>query len=208
LAGCPGSVKEVWVSALVTLDSKLVERLGRDPTSLTPEEYDRWYCTPYASSIARRIEERLPGVVVTPVRRATETEGRLLRRVSGLLLAAAMAALLAASLGMFSAAATSLLERRREIGLLQALGAEPWQIAALYLGEAALLGTIGSLVGAGLGWALGDAISRAVFGQPMPLAPGTVLLALAAGLGMALLGAAWPVRRALAVDPVRALRDP
>jgi len=35
-----------------------------------------------------------------------------------------------------------------------------------------------------------------------------VLLALAAGLGMALLGAAWPVRRALAVDPVRALRDP
>ncbi|MBI3912517.1 MAG: ABC transporter permease [Armatimonadetes bacterium] len=207
LTGHRGRVKQVLVSAITTPESLIVEKMGLDPTKLSSKDYDRWYCTPYVSAIALHLQESIDGVVAVPVRRATETEGRVLQRISGLMAAAAIAALFAAGLGMFSAAATALLERRREIGLLQALGAERWQIAGLYLGEAFLLGLLGSVLGAILGWGLGDFISHGVFGRPMPLAAGTVLLALGCGLAMALLGAAWPVHRALAVDPVRALRE-
>src|SRR5262249_25388612 len=82
----------------------------------------------------------------------------LLPRLNGLMWGSAAAALLTAVLGMVSTVFMTLLERRREIGLLKALGAEDATISGLFIGEALLLGLIGGLtgwlLGQGLGWIL------------------------------------------------------
>jgi putative ABC transport system permease protein len=52
---------------------------------MTPVEYDRWYCSPYISSISHQIQQQLPGVEVRAIRQVAEGEGRILTRVSGLM---------------------------------------------------------------------------------------------------------------------------
>jgi putative ABC transport system permease protein len=64
----------------------------------------------------------------------------------------------------------SVLERTVEIGTAMALGVRRWRILALFLLEGALLGSIGGLLGLGLGWIAAEAISA--IGIPMPPSPG------------------------------------
>jgi putative ABC transport system permease protein len=176
-----------------------------DPKRLSPADYDRWYCTNYPTAIARRIEETLPGVTATPVRRAVETEGRTLSRLNGLMLGAAIGALLTAALGMVSTVATTLMERRREIGLLRALGAEEATITLLFTGEALLLGLIGGLTGWVLGQGVGWLLSRVLFERSLQVSVATLPIALGASFAIVLLATVPPVRAALRWDPVRAL---
>jgi len=73
-----------------------------------------------------------------------------LRLSAGLLIAAAG---LVAVLGIVNANLTSVAERRRELGLLRAVGATRAQLARLILVEAALQGAAGAILGTALGWA-------------------------------------------------------
>jgi len=97
-------------------------------------------------------------------------------------------------------------ERRTEIGLMKALGAQNRRVAGLFLLEAASIGLAGGVSGYVLGVALAFAVSRTVFAAAITLAPlgfpGTTLIALA----VALFASMVPVRKALAVDPVKTLR--
>jgi hypothetical protein len=61
-------------------------------------------------------------------------------------------ALVTASLGIMNVMVMSIMERRREIGVLKSLGASEMDIKALYLFESALIGLIGSIAGLILGW--------------------------------------------------------
>ena len=60
LVNRPGQVDAVQVGALTKPEDEFARK---DPTKMTPKEYDRWYCTPYISSIAHQIEEVLPMAV-------------------------------------------------------------------------------------------------------------------------------------------------
>src|SRR6266851_1251839 len=53
LAGKPGVYRRLYVSALTKPEDDFARR---DPAKMSPEEYDRWYCSPYISSIALQIE--------------------------------------------------------------------------------------------------------------------------------------------------------
>src|SRR5207248_11667849 len=140
--------------------------------------YGRWFCTSYPSSIAHRIEETLPGVSASTIRRAVETEGRVLLRLNALMWGSAIAALLTAALGMASTIFMTLIERRREIGLLKALGAEDATISALFVSEALVLGVVGGLGGWILGQLLGWALSMALLGTAMAISAATLPIAL------------------------------
>ena len=204
LTGRAGQVDAIEVGALTKPEDAFARK---DPSKMQPEEYDRWYCTPYITSIAHQIQEVLPMAVARPIRRVADNEGQVLSRVRGLMLLIALAALATAALTVWSVMATTVLERRYEIAIMEATGAGGGLIAALLGAEVAIQGAIGGVVGALAGAQLSGAVSQTVFGLhgevPAALVPLVVVVAIAVPLA----GAAQPLRRALSLEPAEILRE-
>lgn len=206
LAAEPGRIGRIDVTAITTPESELEAALHRDPRKLSPKEYDRWYCTPYASAIAHQITEQIPGSSAAPLRRVTAAEERAARIAETLLFFAGGAALLAALLAVFSTLFDSVTERAAEIGLWKALGAEPEKIAAVFLAEAALNGLLGGLAGSAIGLLLAPAAARTIFGFAVARSPLLLAVAVAAAILVSVAASLAPIRRALRLEPMAALR--
>lgn len=202
----PGKVDRVQVSALVKPDDALAIRGKRNPQALPPEEYERWYCSPYIDAIIYQIEEAISGAKAKAVRQVAEAEGAFLGRLTLTMVLVTAAAMAAAGLGVMATMTTTVMERREEIGLMKAIGATPRQIARLFLLEAALCGILGGAVGATGGLALARLIGIQVFQAPIVPNPVTFPFVLGLAVLVALLGAALPTRRAARLDPVVTLR--
>lgn len=203
LAGKHGEYRKLYVSALTKPEDAFAKR---DPKSFTPAEYDRWFCTPYISSIAFQIQQELPGTDVRVIRRVAEGEGAILTRVRMLLWLVTGAALLAAALAVGASSAASVIERRTEIGLMKALGAGSGTVGFLLAAEQLLLAFVGGGAGYALGILLARLLGEKIFGvAPEPsLIVFFVVLALAAGV--TILGSALPLRRASQYEPAPILR--
>ena len=97
-------------------------------------------------------------------------------------------------------------ERTGEIGLVRSIGATRRQVQGLFLGEAALLATLGGGAGLGVGLGVCALIRAAVPGLPVHTPPVFVVLALAVSFATGVLSGVLPARRAAELDPVEALR--
>ena len=203
LAGRPNQYRRLLVSAL----TKPADAFSaRDPTKMTPAEYDRWYCSPYISSISHQMQQQLPGIEVRAIRQVAEGEGRILTRVGSLMWLVTIAALFAAALAVGATSATTVLERRSEIGLMKALGASRRAVGAFFIAEQLLLALVGGIAGYAIGLELARFLGIGIFG----IAP-TVrfilfpIVLVLAGV-VALLGSLVPLERASRVDPAPVLR--
>jgi putative ABC transport system permease protein len=173
---------------------------------MKPEEFERWSCSPYVSSIAYSIKQVLPGADVRVIRRVAEGEGQILTRVRMLLWLVTGVALLAAALAVGASSAASVIERQVEIGLMKALGAGSGSIGFLLAAEQLLL----AFVGGGVGYALGIVLARLLGEKIFGVAPEPTLLVFLVVIGLAaavtLLGSAIPLRRASRIEPAPILR--
>jgi putative ABC transport system permease protein len=129
-----------------------------------------------------------------------------LQYIAGIMVAFGVLALVLAIGGVYGVMSYRVSRRTLEIGVRVALGATRGDVLRLTLGQALRLSAVGLVLGSGLGWAASRALAGVLRGavttDPRVLAAGVVLL------GTAALVAAWiPSRRALAVDPARALRS-
>jgi putative ABC transport system permease protein len=199
----PGMYRRLYVSALTKPEDAFARK---DPKTMTPAEFDTWYCTPYISAIALQIREELKGTDVRVIRRVAEGEGNVLTRVRTLLWLVTFAALLAAALAVGASAAASVIERRTEIGLMKALGAGSGLVGVLLAAEQLLLAFVGGGAGYCIGIVLARLLGERIFGfAPEPkLFVLLVILALAAAI--TLLGSAFPLRRASRYEPAPILR--
>ena len=203
LAEKPGQYRRLYVSALTKPEDAFARK---DTKTMTPAEYEKWYCTPYISSIALQISDELKGTDVRVIRRVAEGEGNILTRVRMLLWLVTFASLLAAALAVGASAAASVIERRTEIGLMKALGANSGLVGVLLAAEQLLL----AFVGGGLGYAVGILMARLVGERIFGFTPEPKLFVLLIILFLAslttLLGSALPLRRASRYDPAPILR--
>src|SRR5258708_1528281 len=118
LAGMPDAVRRVEVSAR----TKPEDAFARvDPDSLSPQQHEIWYCRPYANSIAYQIREAIPGAQAEQVRRVEQSEGNVLKRISGLMWLISAAALLAPGFPASAAMPTPTPQRPAHTDLLPPL---------------------------------------------------------------------------------------
>jgi putative ABC transport system permease protein len=203
ILGKPGVVRRVYVSALTKPEDAFARR---DPQTLRGAEYDRWYCSPYAASIAFQLQEAIPHSHAEQIRQIAQNEGTVLSRIKGLMLLATLAALFASALAVSAAMATAIFERRAEVGLMKALGAGSVSVAALFFAEALLLALIAGIVGFAGGSLLARQIGRSIFDSQITVQPVLFPLILAIAVIVTFAGSAMAIRRAVKFDPVYALR--
>jgi putative ABC transport system permease protein len=125
-------------------------------------------------------------------------------------------ALAVASIGIVNTLVMAILERRREIGIMKALGASDADVRGLFFAEAGAMGLVGGAGGVALGWGIGRLINFAtniylerqhfpsaqIWSVPLWL----VLGAIAFSIVVSLLSGLYPAGRAARLDPVQALR--
>lgn len=203
ILGRPGAVRRVYVSALTKPEDALARR---DPKSLSGPMYDRWYCSPYPQSIAYQLAEAIPNSHAEQIRQVSQNEGAVLTRIEGLIFLITLAALLASALGVSAAMATAIFERRGQVGLMKALGANKLTVASIFFAEASLLAVIGGLIGFGIGSALAHEIGRSIFNSQISIPPVLLPVILAIAVIVTFAGSATAIRRAVGLDPVFALR--
>jgi putative ABC transport system permease protein len=203
IIGKPGAVRQVYVSALTKPEDALARR---DPKSMSGAVYDRWYCSPYPQSIAFQLQEAIPHSHAEQIRQVAQNEGALLTRIEGLIFLVTLAALFASALGVSAAMATSIFERRAEIGLMKALGAGRLAVASVFFAEATLLALIGGIVGFGAGGWLAHQIGRSIFNSQITIAPVLFPVILAIAVIVTFMGSGAAIRKAVTLDPVYALR--
>jgi putative ABC transport system permease protein len=125
-------------------------------------------------------------------------------------------ALIVSSIGIVNTLVMAILERRREIGIMKAIGASDGDVKKLFFAEAGAMGILGGIVGVVLGWAIGQLIN---FGTNIYLKSQSfppehfwavpwwlVALAIAFSFVVSLVSGLYPAGRAAKLDPVQALR--
>ncbi len=187
----------------------MVGKLDRIEAFLPPGETD---------DAGKAIRAAVPASwdVETPGARSEENR-RMLRAFRWNLRILSYISLLVGAFLIYNTIAVSVVRRRSEIGILRALGTSSRGVLLIFLGEAAMLGLVGSVLGIVLGRVLAAALLRmisdtvnALFTTSAPgaiaLSPPSIALAIVTGTGVAVVSALIPAREAARVAPAEAMR--
>ena len=125
-------------------------------------------------------------------------------------------ALAVASIGIVNTLVMAILERRREIGIMKAIGASDVDVKKLFFAEAGVMGLLGGVLGVALGWTIGRVINVGtnVYLKQQSMAPEQIWFvpwwlvggAIVFAIVVSLLSGLYPASRAARLDPVQALR--
>jgi putative ABC transport system permease protein len=182
------------VQALSSLPGRI--SLVQVSVSGTPSEIE---------GVTRRLADNLPGLDVRPVRQIAAAEGTILGRIQGLIFWTIALILVLSMLGVLASMAALAMERRRDVGLMKALGGTVPRIMRLFLAEAGTLGAVGGMLGFLVGVVLARWIGERIFGVVISARFEVLPITIALTIGVALAGA-FPLRLLGRVRPAEILR--
>jgi putative ABC transport system permease protein len=213
---------ETWNLEIVGIshDAK-VFTLGEDPT---PEFYlpllqhyspqvtlhvrttgDPMSALPAARSAVQELDRQLPLVQVMTISEVLDQALWAARFGAGLLLVFGLLAMTLAAVGIYGVMSYTVEQRRQELGIRMALGAQKRDVFRLVLGQGLLLAGVGSAIGLLAAYVLSQSLHALLYGihglDPFTFSAVPVVL-----ISVALLACFIPARRATRVDPLEALR--
>ncbi len=168
-------------------------------------------------AIEKELKKVIPSGV--EVRRSDTRSGQIEKMVSAFHLNLTALSFISLIVGMFliyNAISVSIIQRRREIGILRSIGLTRPQVFGLFIGEAGLIGFVGSLIGAGLGVGLAKImlyfISRTISAlyilvkaEYLVISPPILMGGFGLGLLASILSSIGPTREASRITPREAL---
>ena len=154
----------------------------------------------------RSLTQRFPALEVRPLREIVQSEGQVLATLRALILCLAALIVGVVALCVMATVTTIVLERRKEIAVMKALGASERTVFGFLLTEIGALGIAGGLVGFLSGAFLARRLGLDLFGVALGIDWATLLPVVAAAVLVAAVPALVPVASVRSVDPARTLR--
>jgi putative ABC transport system permease protein len=155
---------------------------------------------------ARQVLAALPGVEVRLLRAVVESEAAIVLKIRGTLFLLTSLVLAITVLCVMNNFGAVVFQRRKEIGILKAIGGPDSRVSLLFTAEALALGLMGSLAGFALGVAVARWMSWQIFRQPASPRPETLPLVIVITLAVALAATIVPLRRLRSIEPAVILR--
>jgi putative ABC transport system permease protein len=156
-------------------------------------------------AVQSRLQSELPSLSVQPIPQITEAEGKLLHRIRFLVSSTSVLILALTALCVLATMAALAMERRKDVGLMKALGGSMQKVLRIFLAEVGVMAFSAGVLGCALGMLLSVWMGRRVFGASITprweVLPATVALML-----MAALAGALPLRLLGNVRPAVILR--
>ena len=192
---------------VVVSDERFTELAGDQPVSMIYVRVDQGQ----ADAVGRRLNRLVAGhtgVEVQPGNFLGQLVGQvfdfLINTVNALLGMSVIIALV----GIVNTLTLSIIERRRELGMVRALGMTRQQVGRMVRAEAVLIGTLGTLIGVGsgllLGWVLIGSLSAEI---ALEVNWARIALVVLLGVAAGVVASILPARRATRVEMVEAMAE-
>ncbi|MCD6398658.1 MAG: ABC transporter permease [Candidatus Aenigmarchaeota archaeon] len=140
-----------------------------------------------------------------------ETATKILSLINYLFIGIAAISLVVGGIGIMNVMLMTVMERTKEIGVMKATGASNTMVLMLFLGEAAVVGLVGGLIGFLLGFG-GSVVVASIIGNMVGMSmnitfsPLIFLGSMCFSIFVGVFSGVYPARRASRLDPVEALR--
>ena len=165
-------------------------------------------------AVSLRIQEAANVAVVTD-KQLLSSILSIVGTVGNAMQAVAAVGVLAAAFGIVNTLLTAVYERRREIGIMQAIGSTRRTLFLSFMFESGLYGLLGGLLGMAIGmlaaWLFGPYLTNNAFTASLPqtsvplLESGTALMTVGLSIGLALVAGLYPAYRAAKLSPMEAI---
>ncbi|MDR1576932.1 MAG: FtsX-like permease family protein [Deltaproteobacteria bacterium] len=156
--------------------------------------------------LAAQIKANVPRLEARLVTRVTDSESNVLGKLTYLVYLVALIVLALTMICVATTMMTVVLERRKEIGLKKALGAENWRVRREFLAEGVLIGVLGGFLGALGGVVFARVVAENVFGRALTPHLYLIPVTMAAMAVVTVIACRAPVKKAVAVEPALVLK--
>lgn len=155
---------------------------------------------------AGKINEKNAKVMARPVRRVTQSQDQVLEKLNSLVLLVTVVILIITMISVSTTMMAMVAERKTEIALKKALGAENKRIINEFMVESIILAILGGILGIILGYFFAKHVSLSVFGRSVDFQLMLAPLALVASVIVTCLASIWPVRKVLEIEAAVVLK--
>ncbi|PPB67125.1 ABC transporter permease [Campylobacter hyointestinalis] len=205
LANKPNLIDKAEVSAMSIPENDLSLKARRDLDSLDSVAYDKWYCSAYVSSIAYQISEEYPNATAKAVLSVSETQSGITKKIQSLMWVASVLSLIVSSICITSLMVSEINRRKKEIGLLKALGATNFIIYLQFVAEIFAVCICASLLGSLAGYALSFVLSYQIFGSFAGISIIVLPLSIFFGFLISVFGSILPLKSVINLLPAEVL---
>ncbi|MDR3563950.1 MAG: ABC transporter permease [Negativicutes bacterium] len=190
----------------IFVDLALLQKMAKKEGQISLTQVSIMATETELAGLIQDLEGKVPGMSPRLVKRVTQSEGMVLGKLQALVYLVTIIILLLTLICVATTMMAVVTERRKEIGLKKALGAENSSIVFEFLGEGLALGGLGGMLGTVLGFFFAQAVSLNVFGRPIAFQPLIALAALMVSVAVSGLACLIPVKIATEVEPAVVLR--
>ncbi|MDR2791067.1 MAG: ABC transporter permease [Campylobacteraceae bacterium] len=207
IADKEGKISRIEVSALTIPEDDLSVKARRDLEALNAVEHDKWYCSAYVGSIAYQIEEEYPSSSAKALMKISEGESQTVKKIQSLMGVVTILALFSASIGIASLLTSEIHRRKKEIGLLKALGVDNLSIYLLFLAESLFTAIVAGLAGTLGGYVLSILMALFIFSHTIKISLIVLPLTVCFAVLIAFAGSLLPMRGVAHLLPAEVLHE-